>query len=531
MMSSALRQRLLTVLLLAVATVAAACGTTVPLNEQGVPVAAGSEAVALDDGMGMSAPGASGTTDAAASGGSASSTTGAAGSTAGGGQAAGGSGAAPAAGGTSAGGSTSSGTSSAPSTDGAAPPAGKAPGLTETTIKIGLEYASDSSEANAALGENVSGGDPRANYKALIEYYNARGGFAGRKIEPVYFEYSAFRDLGPQQQTACTHFTQDAPVFAVMVIDAAELYVNCLTKAGTGVWGSEAMSGVDDDMLADYPGLVLPSALSLTAVARLYGAGLHRAGFLEPEAVDKSTTIGLVTFDDPRYRKAAKEFEASLRSVGEQLDETQYVHYAKTADQAGQLSTDVSSAVLRFRREGVDHVTIIEENALIALFFQQTAERQAYRPQYGFNSTSGGQLFIDAGLSEPNQMANSRLVGWQLQTDVPPRYVGKWPAQQECLRMYAREGIQTAGNARALALHACAGFSFMKAALAAAPGPLTVASIQAGTDRLGTSWQSPWNKVTRFGPNRHYGTSLYLTAAYDRGCNCFKPEGGTRRIP
>ena len=97
--------------------------------------------------------------------------------------------------------------------------------------------------------------------------------------------------------------------------------------------------------------------------------------------------------------------------------------------------------------------------------------------------------------------------------------------------MFARAGIQTAGNARALALQDCAAFSVMKAALAAAPGPLTVASIRTGTDRLGTSWQSPWNKVTRFGPNRHYGTSLYLTAAYERGCNCFKPAGGARPIP
>lgn len=531
----ALRQRLCTLLLLVVATIAAACGTTVPLNEQGAPVAAGTEAVAFDDGLGMPAPG---TADGAATGGSVPGTTGGAGSTgstAGGGQASGGSGAAPAGGGAPAGGSTASGpgsgSGSASGSGGAAAPAGKAPGLTETTIKIGLEYVSDSSEANAALGENVSGGDPKANYKALVDYYNARGGFAGRKIEPVYYEYSAFRELGPQQQAACSHFTQDDPVFAVMLVNAAELYVNCLAKAGTGTLAAEALSGVDNEMLAKYPGLALPSALSLTAVARLYGTGLRQAGFLEPEAVDKSTTIGLLTFDEPRYRKAAKEFEASLRRVGEELDETQYVHYAKTADQAGQLSTDVSSAVLRFRRAGVDHVTIIEENALIALFFQQTAERQGYRPQYGFNSTMGGQLFIDAGLSEPNQMANARLVGWQQQTDLPPRYVDKWAAQQECLRMFAREGIQTAGNSRALALQDCAGFSFMKAALAAAPGPLTVASIQAGMERLGTSWQSPWNRATRFAPDRHYGTSLYLTAKYERGCNCFKPTGGMRRIP
>ena len=510
----------------------AACASTAQVQPGQAQAGAGATpgaAVALDDGMGMPPPGAGAGGDGAAALGG---TTGAgtAGAPAGGAIAPGGT---AGAGSDAGGGAAPAGSSGSGGSQGGAAASGQAPGLTATTIKIGLEYASDSKEANSALGENVSSGDSRANYEALIEYYNKRGGFAGRTIEAVYYEYSAFQDLGPQQEAACAHFTQDQPVFAVMIFDAAENYVSCLTKAGTGAWGSEGLTGADDDMLARYPGFVLPSALSLTQVARVYGPGLRRAGFFEPEAVDSSTTIGLITFDEPRYKKAAKEFEASLRSIGETLDETQFVHYAKTLDQAGQLSTEVSSAVLRFRQEGVDHVTIIEESALIALFFQQTAERQGYRPQYGFNSTSGGQLFINSGLSEPNQMVGARLVGWNPQFDVPPRYVDKWPAQQECLRMYERAGLNypESSNPRGLALQACAGFDFMQAALDAAPGPLTVDSIRTGTDRLGTSWQSPWNKTTRFGPDRHYGTSLYLTAAYNENCTCFKPHRGLHRIP
>lgn len=541
MTPTALRCRLGTVILLVATTVAAACGSTVELSGSGAQSPGGepdSRTVAFDDGLGMSAlgapdgtaddgmeldtsvPGGSAGGDAAPAGGSAGVPAGADGGTAPGGSTAGGSGA-------------GSGGGSGGGASGGAGGSGSAPGLTANTIKIGFEYASDAQEANAALGEDVSPGNPRANYETLIKYYNERGGFAGRQIEPVWYEYSAFRDIGPQQQAACTHFTQDEPVFAVMVFLSQEPYINCLTKAGTGAWGTEALTGIDDDALAQYPGFALPSALSLTQVARLYGPGLHQAGFFEPEAVDKSTTIGLVTFDEPRYKKAAKVFEASLRSVGETLDEVQYVHYARTLDQAGQLSTEVSSAVLRFRREGVDHVTIIEASALIALSFQQAAEQQRYRPQYGFNSTSGGQAFINSGLSEPNQMVDARLVGWNPQFDVPARYVDKWPAQQECLRMYRRAGLNypEGSNQRGVALLACAGFSFMKASLAAAPGPLTVASIQAGTDRLGTSWESPWNRVTRFGPGRHYGAALYLMARYGQDCNCFKPMGGLRRIP
>lgn len=525
---------------LVLCVVLAACGSTVQVGTGAqAGVVPGTSELAIDDGMSL---------DGAPAGGGAAGAGGqvAVGGTAAGGTTAAGGAAAPGSAGTVAGTGTTgtsggattgaSGGSGSPGSGGGGgegpAPAGKSGGATESTIKIGLEYASDTQEANKAIGANVSSGDARANYDALIKYYNARGGFDGRKIEPVYHEYSAFQDVERQQvEEACPRFTQDDRVYAVFALDATEAYVNCLISGGVGVWGFESMTAADADMFARYPSLVLPAALSLTHVARLYGPGLRQAGFFKPEAVDKSTTIGLVTFDETRYKRAGQEFKASLGRVGEELDQEAYIHYAKSANEMGQLSADVSSAVLRFRREGVDHITIIEESATLAFMFQQAAEKQGYRPQYGFNSTSGGQLFIDSGLSEPNQMVNARLVAWQPLMDLPPRYVDEWPAQQKCLKIYERAGIQTSGNARAVAMLHCTGFDFMHAALPAAPGALTVNSMALGAERLGTSWQSPWNKQTRFGRGRHYGTALYQTAAYDRGCNCFKPTGDLRPIP
>jgi hypothetical protein len=221
-----------------------------------------------------------------------------------------------------------------------------------------------------------------------------------------------------------------------------------------------------------------------------------------------------------------------MRSIGQPNPTIRYVHYAVTQDQVGQMSAEVSAAVLAFRQAGIDHVTIIEENALIAFSFTNAAERQGYRPQYGFNSTSGGQLLVDLGLAPPQQMVNARLVGWQPQFDLPARFVDPWPAQQQCLRMYRDAGIQFPdGNSRGIGLLSCAAFSFFKTSVESAPGPVTVNSIRAGAERLGTSWKSAWNKNTKFGPNRHYGTAQYLTAAFDRGCGCFKPQGRMRNIP
>jgi hypothetical protein len=532
-----MRRRITALLTAALMVSLAACGSTVPLSDGQVAASgdAGSTDLAFDDGLsldddGMALPDADGQPGAAGAGGAGA---GASGGTAGGGGGAGAgaggaTGAGTAASGTAGGGGGGQGSASR----GGAASSGAAPGLTGSTIKLGLEYSGDSSETNSTIGVDVSTGNPRANYDTLIKYYNDRGGIAGRKIEPVYYEYSAMRDMGPQQQAACAHFTQDEPVYAVLVLQVTENYVNCLGRAGIAALGEQPISSADDEMFAKYPGFFMPSTLSLTQVARLYGPAMQRAGFFEPEAVDGSVKVGLLTFDEPRYRRAAQgPFTEGLRRAGHR-PLIRYVHYAVTQDQVGQMSAEVSAAVLAFRREGVDHVMIIEENALIAFTFTNAAEQQGYRPQYGFNSTSGGQALIDLGLAPPAQMVNSRLVGWQPQFDVPARFVEPWPAQQECLRMYARAGVQFSDtNARGVGILSCAAFSFLKAALQAAPGPVTAGSFQAGGERVGSSWTSPWNKTTRFGPKRHYGASQYLTAAYDRGCNCFKPQGRMRDIP
>lgn len=521
--------------------VLAACGSTVQVG-QGAGQVPGASEIAGADGLEMGETGAGGVDPAAlgagggAVGGSGSGTTvaGGAGGAGVGGAAAGGSSGAAAGGGSGAGGAPA-GTTSGGSTGGG--PGGPAPGpskgQTATTIKLGFEYSSDNERANAAIGADVSGGDPKGQAEALIDYYNARGGIAGRKVEPVYHDYSAFQDIRQQQETACQKFTEDDPVFAVFILDPGPQYVTCLNRGGVGAIVGDALVPADDAMYANNPGLVTPSALSLTGVARLYPTGLKASGFFKPEALDKSTTVGLITFDEERYRNATEQvYEPGLNRIGEELDVVRYVHYAASANEVGQMSAEIGSALIAFRQAGVDHVTIIEESALIAFAFLQAADRQGYKPQYGFNSTSGGQLFIDQLDPPREQLANARLVGWQPQFDVPTRFVEPWAAQQECLAIFKRAGIQFEdGNSKALGLLDCAGMGFLHAAMEAAPGKLQFSSLITGTDRLGTSYVSPWNKNTRFGPNRHYGTASYLTAAYNAGCDCFKPSSGLKSIP
>jgi hypothetical protein len=532
--SSLVRRHPAALFLTVLSVLVAACGSTVPLQgAQGAATGqvAGSEgAVAFDDGLGA------GGDDGLSAGEGGAGPTGGAGSvdpaTASGGTTTAGAPGSPGGSqGSGPGGATTSGGGF--STSGGQASGGPAKGLTGDTIKIGLEYVGDATEANAAIGANVSSGDDRRNFDALLDHYNKSGGAGGRTIEPVYYEYTASTNIDEQQNTSCAKFTQDDPVYAVFVLLPENAYLNCLSKGGVATWGYPALSGADDQAFAQFPLYVQPSALSLSAAARLTPPGLQQVGYFEPEAVDGSTTTALVTFDDPRFRRAAeREFEPALQRIGETLDERQYVTYAKSTNDVGRLSAEMSSAILRFREAGVDHVMFLEYNALIAFSFLQAAERQNYRPQYGFNSTSGGQLLIDTGLAPEAQLVNSRLVGWQPTFDVPPKYTQVWPEQRRCLAVFEDAGIQFEdNNARGRALLQCTGFEFLRAALDAASGASSITSIVQGAERLGSGWVSPWNKTTRFGPGRHYGTSVYLTAAHDQECNCFVPKSRTRPIP
>jgi ABC-type branched-subunit amino acid transport system substrate-binding protein len=94
---------------------------------------------------------------------------------------------------------------------GAAEAAAPAPGVTASSIKVGVTYPDVAAIRNLI---NVNPGNYQVAYTALFDQINAHGGLAGRKIEPVFAAVDPLGTAGAA--TACTQLTEDDKVFAVL---------------------------------------------------------------------------------------------------------------------------------------------------------------------------------------------------------------------------------------------------------------------------------------------------------------------------
>ena len=86
-----------------------------------------------------------------------------------------------------------------------------APGVTATTIKIGITYP-DVAAIKSII--NVDPGNYQVAYTTLINQINSQGGLAGRKIIPVFAPVDPLGTAAAA--TACTKLTEDDNVFAVL---------------------------------------------------------------------------------------------------------------------------------------------------------------------------------------------------------------------------------------------------------------------------------------------------------------------------
>src|SRR5581483_7222592 len=73
-------------------------------------------------------------------------------------------------------------------TSGTGSSGGNGPGVTASTIYIGAGYEPDTQAADSAIGAaNAGPGDEKAETQAIIDYINAHGGVAHRKLAPVWY--------------------------------------------------------------------------------------------------------------------------------------------------------------------------------------------------------------------------------------------------------------------------------------------------------------------------------------------------------
>ncbi|MCW2545471.1 MAG: hypothetical protein JWM40_3023, partial [Frankiales bacterium] len=332
-----------------------ACGTTVPLSQVSQPAGAGG------DGLGAAPTGISPTADGPTL---------------------------PGAGGpTAATGlptSVPAGSTAPPDSTGGSVPTG--PSAVHGPLKLGiLDAKSPAAAASATGAQNAAGVDPAALTRAFVRYYNAHGGMAGRKIDPVEYTIDPTAlNYETELSAACARFTQDNHLPLVISQTGNVFsgnYENCLTKAG--VTNLEVANGAPDaQALKSYPRLFTTAAPTIDRRVTAQLRGLTGTGLLT-----RSTPVGVIVENCPENARAYSSTIAPLaRSLGLSLTRRDVNCVTGFAD-AGAFFTQVGSAVLPFNTAGISRVLFVTSLEVAALqAFENQAQGQGYAPSYVLSS-------------------------------------------------------------------------------------------------------------------------------------------------
>lgn len=429
---------------------------------------------------------------------------------------------------------------------GAAGAAGKqGPGVTAKEIFIGFTYTKDGDQANAAVGAAISRGDERQNARAAIDQINERGGVAGRKLVPVFHGYDG-QTAEPnesQDQAACTTFTQDKRVFAVVDVGLTENLTACLARAGVLQLAPGSIIFYDDAYMRKYPSF-FHQRLNQDRMMRALVPALQRQGYFSgwnanlAQPAQGKAKIGILSLDEASFnRPLDKVMLPTLARAGQPVDPSLVyrISRAATTAQAGETAADVQNATLRFRDAGVTHVILLDSSAFMTLTFLNAARNQRYFPRLGVNSASGLQALYDAGVVDETAYNGAVGLGWLPGLDLPAGQSDRYltGAAKECLdNIQKRTGQRfTSTNAATLALSACDAVSFVAGAISKAGPTINFTTGLAGAEALGGSLRTAVVPRVFFSPQRHDGLEFGFDLFWDSACKCAKYRDKGHRIP
>lgn len=417
------------------------------------------------------------------------------------------------------------GAASAPTEGGSGPAAGGAPTapMPGGKLSVGIPHL-DQEQTNtftAGFGSGLEGGDDKANFTILIDDLNKQGGILGRKVEPVFHKIDFSQSSAQYEQQACTDFTQDHHVSFVLV-GVLPTLSRCLIGRGVGVVGDGSQLNTRD--YESMPYYVQPGSFSLDRLAALQASEFTKMGLF---AGPTPARVGVLYYDLPTYRFAAKVLVDGLKARGVQVVEEQAFKYAASTRDLGEQQAQVQSAALKFKTYGVTHVVGIELNAWLQGFFAAYASQQDYYPRYGWTSN---QVPTNVMAVVPHKaLENSLLLGFYPTYDTSDTKV--YPEEtRRCFRLLTSQGqpVNT-GNQRSAAATACDAVRYLKAALTAGNG-VTRDALVAGARALQRSF-APAVTYASFLPRGYgAGAAAIRPGAFQTECDCFAYTGAPYRV-
>ena len=125
-------------------------------------------------------------------------------------------------------------------------------------------------------------------------------------------------------------------------------------------------------------------SLSLTQVASVEVNGLFKEGYFGNGKAGSNTKIGLLAYDTAPYtREINQVLKPALARHGLKLTDEQLVAPVESEADAIALQTPITSAALRFKAEGINHVIFFETEGAIVYNWEAAETSESYFPRLG----------------------------------------------------------------------------------------------------------------------------------------------------
>ena len=398
---------------------------------------------------------------------------------------------------------------------GPVPAGADTPGVTDDTVTLSIIITDTSIVAQAFGWEVPDEGDREAQVEALVEHFNAAGGFAGRDIEAKVTVFNAITDGPVAEEALCNKITQDDQAFAVVLTGQFQENARpCYRNANTLMFDA-TLYPVDNAGFAElapyYWSPLLPSYDDLVGglATALIDDGWFDGGTLGVIAIDSGLSERVYTEQFlPRLEAAGVEV-ASYNSI-DPTDSTSF-------------NNDQLQAIINFREAGVDKVVAIGGSRLVSWFID-TSVAQNFSPEYALTSYDAPDF---NAFNYPQMMGGaggiSVLPGYDIDDDQLPFPASA--AEQECADIFAAAGLEfTERTNIRTGLLFCDVFRLLRDA---SPNltEVSAAGVTEAVWSLGDGFEAASVYGVEFAEGSYAGGDVYRRFKFDAGCECMVLTG------
>jgi len=404
------------------------------------------------------------------------------------------------------------------------------PGITATTVKIGVPYATDIGAADQATGAGaLNPGNTKAEEQAIWDWVNHHGGLGGRRVALDFYGIPATTsDANASFQAACDHFTQDSRDFVVLNKGTAN-FDACLEQRGV-LHLVDDLTISSDSSRHKLPHDVRPAGITLEDESRTLVQGLSQLGYFNGPAVK----VGIMSFDDPGFRAAISNVMLpALKAVGHPVaaSDVQLAPPPNSVADYGTMDRAATNAAVHFRTDGVTNVLLFDSDGALTQGFAAAAESQHAHFNYGVNSQNGMQVGLEAGDVPPDQAVGSMGVGWLPDFDVVQSQRPANALAKTCRAIMSAAGYPASGdNADVVQLFMCQDAFALQAAMNRLTGDITRDTVLTSLQSLGAHLPDVANYVIGLDRQHVDGVRELRLYAYNQGCGCYQYRPGTLRI-